>query len=302
MGVALLASVLTGLATALGAVPFLFVRELPRRLYDGILGLGAGLMLAAATLGLLSEALGDVRVAGSLDVGRLILVVMGFATGVALVAAMDRLIPHRHAGGHHQHLGHQPGHDRHDTHQAHQAHQAQEAGHGHEARREGGGRDAGQDPPEGEPHDHDARRGYAVVGALSLHRIPEGLAIGAGFAVTGPSRLGLLLAIAVGLQNVCEGIVMAAPLRQGGVSALRGLLVVGLTGMVIPAAAFVGLFTAELTTRSMPFILALAGGTLIYITSNEIIPESHSHGHEGTASSGVVLGFLFTMVLRAILP
>jgi ZIP family zinc transporter len=298
VGVALLASVLTGLATALGAVPFLFVRELPRRLYDGILGLGAGLMLAAATLGLLSEALSDVRVAGSLDVGRLLLVVLGFATGVALVAAMDRLIPHRHAGGHHQHLGHQPGHDRHDTHEAHEAHEAQEGREGRDGR---DGRD-GHEPSEGEQPDHDARRGYAVVGALSLHRIPEGLAIGAGFAVTGPSRLGLLLAIAVGLQNVCEGIVMAAPLRQGGVSALRGLLVVGLTGMVIPVAAFVGLFTAEITARSMPFILALAGGTLIYITSNEIIPESHSHGHEGTASSGVVLGFLFTMVLRTILP
>ena len=263
MGAALLAAVLTGLATVLGAVPFIFVRELPRRLYDGILGLGAGLMLAAATLGLLSEALGAVRVAGHLDVARLLLVVVGFAAGVGLVAAMDRLIPHSHAGGHHQHLGHELGHD---------------------------------------VHDREARRGYAVVGALSLHRIPEGLAIGAGFAVTGPSRLGLLLAIAVGLQNVCEGIVMAAPLRQGGVSAVRGLFVVALTGMVIPAAAFVGLFTAEITSRSMPFILAFAGGTLIYITSNEIIPESHSHGHEGTASSGVVLGFLLTLVLRAILP
>jgi zinc transporter, ZIP family len=265
VGAALLAAVLTGLATALGAVPFLFVRELPRRLYDGILGLGAGLMLAAATLGLLGEALRDVRVDGALDVGRLLLVVVGFVAGVALAAAMDRLIPHHHAGGHHEHLGHEPGHDRHD-------------------------------------HDQEARRGYAVVGALSLHRIPEGLAIGAGFSMGGPSHLGMLLAIAVGIQNVCEGIVMAAPLRQGGVAPLRGLLVVALTGLAIPAATLVGLLTADLTTRSLPFILSLAGGTLIYITSNEIIPESHSHGHEGTASSGVVLGFLLTLVLRAILP
>lgn len=272
MGAALLAAVLTGLATALGAVPFLFVRELPRRLYDGILGLGAGLMLAAATLGLLGEALRDLHAAGALDVARLLLVVLGFAGGVGLAAAMDRLIPHRHAGGHHQHLGHEPGHDRHDV------------------------------PHDDHRQDRDARRGYAVVGALSLHRIPEGLAIGAGFSVGGPSHLGLLLAIAVGIQNVCEGIVMAAPLRQGGVSALRGLLVVALTGLTIPAATLVGLWTAELTARSMPFILALAGGTLIYITSNEIIPESHSHGHEGTASSGVALGFLLTLVLRAILP
>jgi ZIP family zinc transporter len=269
MGAALLAAALTGFATVLGALPFAFVRELPRRIYDGILGLGAGLMLAAATLGLITEALAEVRGdGGALDVARLALVVAGFVTGVGLVAAMDRVIPHRHAGGHHQHIGHEPGHDIHDRPVAHGDH---------------------------------ARRGYAVAGALSLHRVPEGLAIGAGFAVERPSRLGLLLAIAVGLQNVCEGIVMAAPLRKGGVSPRRGLLVVALTGLVIPAAALVGQATAAVASRAMPFILALAAGTLIYITSNEIIPESHSHGHEGTASSGVVLGFLLTMVLQVIL-
>ena len=262
VGAALLAAVLTGLATVLGAVPFVFMRELPRRLYDGILGLGAGLMLAAATLGLLGEALRDLRADGALDVARLLWILLGFGGGVGLAAVMDRLIPHHHAGGHHQHLGHEPGHD---------------------------------------VHDREARRGYAIVGALSLHRIPEGLAIGAGFAMTGPSHLGLLLAIAVGLQNICEGIVMAAPLRAGGVSPLRGLLVVALTGLATPAATLVGLWAADITSRSMPFILSLAAGTLIYITSNEIIPESHSHGHEGTASSGVALGFMFTLALRAIL-
>jgi len=263
VGAALLAAVLTGLATVLGAVPFAFVRELPRRLYDGILGLGAGLMLSAATLGLLAEALRDLRADGELDGARLLWVLLGFGSGIALAAAMDRLIPHRHAGGHHQHIGHEPGHD---------------------------------------VHDREARRGYAVVGALTLHRIPESLAIGAGFAMGGPSHLGLLLAIAVGLQNVCEGIVMAAPLRQGGVSPMRGLSVVGLTGLATPAATLVGFWTAEIAARSMPFLLALAAGTLIYITSNEIIPESHSHGYEGTASAGVAVGFALTLVLRAVLP
>ncbi len=263
MGAALLAAVMTGLATVLGAVPFVFARELPRRLYDGILGLGAGLMLAAATLGLLGEALHDLHVAGELDVARLLWVVLGFGAGVGLAAAMDHLIPHSHAGGHHQHLGHEVGHD---------------------------------------IHDREARRGYAVVGALTLHRIPEGLAIGAGFAMGGPSHLGLMLAIVVGLQNVCEGIVMAAPLRQGGVSPMRGVFVVGLTGLATPAATLVGFWTAEIAARSMPFLLALAAGTLIYITSNEIIPESHSHGHEGTASAGVAIGFALTLVLRAVLP
>jgi zinc transporter, ZIP family len=272
MGAALIAATLTGLATGLGALPFLFIRELPRRVYDGILGLGAGLMLAAATLGLLGEALAGVRIpGGALDGGRLTLVVCGFAVGVAIAAAMDRLIPHRHARGHHQHLGHAPGHDHHD-------------------------RDSGPSDPS------DPRRGYAIIGALSIHRIPEGLAIGAGFAAVEHARLGLLLAIVVGLQNACEGIVMAAPLRQGGIAAGRTALIITLTGLATPLAAIAGGLLGGRTTPTMPFILALAAGTLIYVTSNEIIPESHSHGFEGTASSGVVAGFFLTMMLGALLP
>jgi zinc transporter, ZIP family len=269
MNVGLVAAAVSGLCTSLGALPFVFVRELPRRAYDGILGLGAGLMLAAATLGLLTEAVESVHTAGALDWGRLALVVLGFIVGVGIAAMMDRFIPHHHAGGHHEHLGHEPGHDVHDRHD--------------------------------EPAHGEARRGYAVVGALTLHRIPEGLAIGAGFAAPGSAHLGMLLAIAVGVQNACEGLVMAAPLRAGGVSGRRGFFIVAATGLTIPAAAMVGDALAGLAATAMPFILALAGGTLIYITSNEIIPESHSHGHEGTASAGVVLGFLLTMVLRAIL-
>jgi len=266
MGIALLAASLTGLATGLGAVPFLFVRELPRRAYDGLLGLGAGLMLAAATLGLLGEALAHLHTPQGIELGRLVMIILGFIAGVGVAAAMDRLIPHHHAGGHHQHLGHEPGHDRHDR-------------------------------PDERPDD--VRRGYAMIGALSLHRIPEGLAIGAGFALEG--QLGLLLAIAVGIQNACEGVVMAAPLRHGGMSPVRGLLTVTLTGLAIPLGALVGQSLASAATMAMPFVLALAAGTLIYITSNEIIPESHSHGHEGTASSGVALGFLLTMLLQALL-
>jgi ZIP family zinc transporter len=273
MRAALIAATATGLATGLGALPFLFVRELPRRVYDGILGLGAGLMLAAATLGLLGEALIGVRDASGLVAGRLWAVVLGFTAGAGLAALMDRLIPHRHASGHHQHLGHGPGDDHHDFH------------------------DDGHDEP-----DEEAWRGYAIVGALAIHRVPEGLAIGAGFAATAHARLGLLLAIAVGLQNACEGIVMAAPLRQGGVGVGRSTAIIVLAGLVTPLATFGGgLLTTE-PNALMPFILALAAGTLIYVTSNEIIPESHSHGFEGTATTGLVTGFLMTMVLRSILP
>lgn len=264
MRAALIAATLTGLATGLGALPFLFVRELPRRVYDGILGLGAGLMLAAATLGLLSEALESTR--GGAGAG-LAMIVGGFIVGGGLAAVMDRLIPHRHASDHHQHLGHAPGHDHHDR--------------------------AAASP--------ELWRGYAIIGALAIHRIPEGLAIGAGFQAGHHARLGLLLSIAVGLQNACEGIVMAAPLRKAGASSLRSTAVITLVGLATPLAALVGGVLAGSTTAAMPFILALAAGTLIYVTSNEIIPESHSHGFEGTATSGIVLGFLLTMILKALL-
>jgi ZIP family zinc transporter len=257
----LTAAGLTGLATGLGAFPFFFFRSLPRRMYDGILGLGAGLMLAAATLGLLTEALEGVQGPSGLNSAQLVKVVLGFLLGVVLAAIMDRFIPHRHAGGHHSHIGLE--------------------GHDH--------------------HPQDLRRSYAIVGALSIHRIPEGLAIGAGFASGHGSHLGWLLVISVGLQNICEGVVMGAPLRLAGVSPWRGLLVVAASGLAVPFGALLGHIMSSSATSMMPIVLALAGGILIYVTSNEVIPESHSHGHEGTASTGVVLGFLLTMVLGAVL-
>jgi ZIP family zinc transporter len=260
---ALAAAGLTGLATGLGAFPFFFLRRLPRRAYDGILGLGAGLMLAAATLGLLSEALAGVRGPSGLDPATLTRVVVGFLLGVALAAIMDRFIPHRHAGGHHEHI-------------------------------------------RGEEHDHEERpeelrRSYAIIGALSIHRIPEGLAIGAGFAAGQASHLGWLLVISVGIQNVCEGVVMGAPLRQSGVSPWRGLALTIASGLAVPLGALLGNAWSTSASSTLPVVLALAGGILIYVTSNEVIPESHSHGHEGTASAGVVLGFLLTMVIGAVL-
>lgn len=258
-----LAALPTGLATGLGALPVLFSRPLPRRAYDGVLGLGAGLMLAAATLGLLREALEGIRTdEGALDFFQLLLIVTGFLSGVVVAVAMDRLIPHGHARGHHLHI--------HDEHGAHAA----------------------------RPHEHS--RVYLLLGAISIHRLPEGLAIGAGFAVA-DSRLGWLLSAAVALQNVCEGMVMGAPLRLGGLSPVRALLLVSSSGLMVPLGALLGYLLSGLAIAALPFVLALAAGTLIYVTSNEIIPESHSHGHEGTASGGVIAGFLLTMLLGALI-
>ena len=257
----LLAATLTGSATAVGALPCLFLRGVPRRAYDTLLGLGAGLMLAAATLGLLPEALRSVRVGDEVDGARLALVLAGFVSGMAVLFLMDRLIPHEHAGGHHDHM---------DGDHAH---------HDHE-------------------HDHRARHsGLLVLGAMSLHRLPEGFAIGAGFAAAQSHALGVMLATAIAAQNVVEGVVMAAPLVRGGLPPLKIVGLVGLTGMAVPLAALAG-FWLSATDGVLPFSLALAAGALIYLACNEIIPESHSHGNERRATFGVLAGFVGIILLQ----
>lgn len=266
---AFLASLATGLATTFGALPFLWLRISQRR-YDILLGFGAGLMLAAATLGLLSSALAGVRRNGEVDVAALILVVAGFAVGVTILHLMDRCIPHVHAGGHHVHLCGQ------------EVHRPSEA----ELRQHAGGTTEGSA----------RKQGLLIVGVMSLHRIPEGFAIGAGYALG--QGLGATLAVAIALQNVVEGTVMAAPLQRGG---LRGSTLIALiiaTGMAVPLAALAGYFLSLHIAGALPPLLALAAGALIYLISNEVIPESHSHGNEVPATFGVLTGFMFIMLLQ----
>jgi ZIP family zinc transporter len=264
----------TGLATTVGALPFLWV-SVSRRVYDGLLGLGAGLMLAAATLGLLSTALDDVRAGGQLDLVRLGLVLGGFGAGVAMLYLMDRFIPHEHAGGHHVHVHEDHVHDGHDGHHDH------------------------PHPPHAAERGAARKQGLLVVGVMSLHRVPEGFAIGAGYA-SGGAGLGVTVAIAVAVQNAVEGAVMAAPLKRGGLG--RGALVglVTTTGMSVPVAAVAGYFLSSRVAGALPPMLALAAGALLYLTCNEVIPESHSHGNEVRATFGVLLGFVFIMLVQVL--
>jgi ZIP family zinc transporter len=267
-----LAATLTGCATAVGALPFLVARSISRRAYDTLLGFGAGLMLAAATLGLLPAALHGVRSGGHVDVGALASVLGGLAAGALLLLLMDRLIPHLHAGGHH----------------AHQEGETDAGGHEH---------------CHHSTVDERARhQGVLVLGAMTLHRLPEGFAIGAGFANGATRPLGILLATAIALQNAVEGAVMAAPLRRGGLSSIKLLGLVLLTGAAVPVAALVGYNLTAAVTGALPIALSLAAGALVYLTCNEIIPESHSHANERRATFGVLAGFVLVILLQTIAP
>jgi ZIP family zinc transporter len=184
------------------------------------------------------------------------------------------LIPHLHAGGHHQHQDPAPG-------------EHGEHAHCHHA-----------DVDERARH-----QGLLVLGAMSLHRLPEGFAIGAGFAAgagTALRPLGIMLAIAVAAQNAVEGAVMAAPLRRGGLGPLRLLALVTATGLAVPASALAGYFLSGANPGALPLVLALAAGALIYLTCNEIIPESHSHANERAATFGLISGFVLIILLQVL--
>lgn len=262
---------LVGMTTTLGVLPILVTREVSRRVYDSMLGLGAGLMLAAATLGLLPESLANVRVDGVLYWSRLAVTLGGFGVGVALLSLLDRLIPHSHAGGHQQHVEHGHGHD--DAH-AHCEHQT--------------------------AHDRARHQGMLIVGAMTLHRLPEGFAIGAGFADSATVPLGIMLAVAVGLQNAIEGAVMAAPLKRGGLGRGRLVALVAASGLSVPVAAVAGSYLASAVVGALPFMLAVGAGALLYLTCNEIIPESHSHGNERQATFGLLLGVVVIILVRVL--
>lgn len=258
-----------GCATTLGALPILVTRQVSRAAYDTMLGLGAGLMLAAATLGLLPEALEGVRAAGRLHPSLFALVLAGFCGGVALLFGMDRLIPHAHAGGHVEHL------------------------HGHEP--------AAHEYCRHDSVDERARhQGLLIIGAMALHRIPEGFAIGAGFAVTHAAPLGLMLAVAVAVQNMIEGAVMAAPLKRGGLGRARLVALVTATGMSVPLAAVAGSYLSQHVAGALPFMLAVGAGALLYLACNEIIPESHSHGNERRATFGLLVGVVGILALKVL--
>nr|WP_092951122.1 ZIP family metal transporter [Paracidovorax konjaci] len=140
------------------------------------------------------------------------------------------------------------------------------------------------------------KRAWLFVLAITLHNLPEGLAIGVAFA--GPDGVGAkALAAGISIQDVPEGMVVALALRGVGygrwMSAGLGLV----SGLIEPVAAVLGVALIGLSAGLLPWGLAAAAGAMLYVISHEIIPESHRKGHETSATAGVMLGFVVMMLL-----
>ncbi|MGE8189906.1 ZIP family metal transporter [Pseudomonas sp. NPDC086278] len=157
------------------------------------------------------------------------------------------------------------------------------------------------------PHEHlesgrkgpDAQRFNRVwlfVLAITLHNLPEGMAIGVSFA-NGDMKVGLPLTTAIAIQDIPEGLAVALALRVTGIFSLRAALIAVGSGLMEPVGAVVGLGISTSFALGYPVALGLAAGAMIFVVSHEVIPETHRNGHETYATLGLMLGFGVMMFL-----
>jgi ZIP family zinc transporter len=170
--------------------------------------------------------------------------------------------------------------------------------HEHERFREGGARRTGD--ARAASRRTPRERARLLLSALTIHNVPEGLAVGIAFGAGG-TELGIPLALAIGIQNIPEGFAAAAPLLQGGGRAGRAAGVAALTGAVEPPAALAAYAAVEAIEGVLPFAFGFAAGAMLYVVVDELIPESHGHGFEREASLALVGGFALLMVLDSAL-
>jgi len=249
MDMVLLTALGVGGATLLGAIIGFAFKKISHRFSDIVLSFAAGVMLAAAVLGL---------VLPSLDYGGkygLVITIAGIFVGALCLNMVDKLVPHLH-------------------------------------------KLAGVDVEE--HNNADISKVLLFVMAIAIHNLPEGIAAGVGFG-SGDTSQALMIAGGIALQNIPEGMVIIGPMLAAGMSRKRTLLYASLTGVVEVIGTFVGYFAVNIATAVLPFALAFAGGTMLYVISDEMIPETHAHGSQRGATYALLVGFCVMLVTDVLL-
>lgn len=164
------------------------------------------------------------------------------------------------------------------------------------------------------PHLHDGviyregiqtswRRATLFLMAMTLHNIPEGLAIGVAFgaaAQTGVIAGAIALAVGIGIQDMPEGLAAAMPLRREGMSRRRSFFFGQLSGIVEPFFAVLGAAAVFYSTALLPYALGFAGGAMIFVVVEQVVPESQRGGHSDIATMGTMAGVVLTVILESI--
>ena len=133
------------------------------------------------------------------------------------------------------------------------------------------------------------------VMAIAIHNLPEGIAAGVGFG-TGNDDEAIIIAAGIALQNIPEGMVIIGPMLAAGMRPGRTFVVAMMTGVVEVLGTLLGYFAVTVSSALLPFALAFAGGTMIYVISDEMIPETH-HGDERGATYALLVGFALMLVM-----
>jgi len=136
-----------------------------------------------------------------------------------------------------------------------------------------------------------------LVAALVIHNFPEGFATGTAYA-GGVTVFGNTVALGIALQNIPEGFLVSVPLKSQGYSTRRSFIAGALSGFVEPICSIIALVVVGLFQMLLPYALAFAGGAMLYVIFDEMVPESHSHGFERAATASFMTGFLLMTILN----
>ncbi len=146
----------------------------------------------------------------------------------------------------------------------------------------------------------DLGRVLLFVTAIAIHNLPEGIAAGVGFG-SGNDAQAFMIAGGIALQNIPEGMVIIGPMLAAGVSPARTFVCALVTGLVEVLGTFIGYFAVSVASAILPFALAFAGGTMLYVVSDEMIPETHAHGSERGATYALLVGFSIMLISDVLL-
>ena len=146
-----------------------------------------------------------------------------------------------------------------------------------------------------EPHNNaNLSKVLLFVTAIAIHNLPEGIAAGVGLG-SGDTAGALIIAGGIALQNIPEGMIIIAPMVASGVKPGRALVLAMFTGLFEVVGTLIGYFAVSIASFVLPFALAFAGGTMLYVVSDEMLLETHAHGGERGATYALLIGFCVMM-------
>lgn len=152
-----------------------------------------------------------------------------------------------------------------------------------------------------EPHNNaNLSKILLFVTAIAIHNLPEGIAAGVGFG-SGDTSQALIIAGGIALQNIPEGMVIIGPMLAAGVAPRKTFVCAMITGLIEVVGTLIGYFAVSIASAILPFALAFAGGTMLYVISDEMIPETHAHGNERGATYALLVGFCVMLVTDVLL-